>query len=155
MKIKDPSLDYLQSIINLYNQGLLQQSLSESSEMLEKFPNSIVLYNIAGASNLGLMQFDDAIDCYKQMLRIKPDYAEAYYNMGVALKNKGNLEAAIDSYRQAHKIKPDYADAFNNIGNIFKASLCLSLPAETSSPIEFIASLRTILSFLIALNVSC
>ena len=120
MKIKDPSLDYLQSIINLYNQGLLQQSLSESSEMLEKFPNSIVLYNIAGASNLGLMQFDDAIDCYKQMLRIKPDYAEAYYNMGVALKNKGNLEAAIDSYRQAHKIKPDYADAFNNIGNIFK-----------------------------------
>jgi len=117
---QDPPSEQLQSIINLYTQGQLQQALSHTTQMLEGFPNSVVLYNIAGASNVGLMQFDDAIDCYKQMLRIKPDYAEAYYNMGVALKNKGNLEAAIDSYRQAHKIKPDYADAFNNIGNIFK-----------------------------------
>jgi tetratricopeptide (TPR) repeat protein len=117
---QDPPSEQLQSIINLYTQGQLQQALSHTTQMLEGFPNSVVLYNIAGASNVGLMQFDDAIDCYKQMLRIKPDYAEAYYNMGVALKNKGNLEAAIDSYRQALKIKPDYADAFNNIGNIFK-----------------------------------
>ncbi|MDP6727821.1 MAG: tetratricopeptide repeat protein, partial [Gammaproteobacteria bacterium] len=117
---QDPPSEQLQSIINLYTQGQLQQALSHTTQMLEGFPNSVVLYNIAGASNVELMQFDDAIDCYKQMLRIKPDYAEAYYNMGVALKNKGNLEAAIDSYRQALKIKPDYADAFNNIGNIFK-----------------------------------
>jgi len=117
---QDPPSEQLQSIINLYTQGQLQQALSHTTQMLKGFPNSVVLYNIAGASNVGLMQFDDAIECYKQMLRIKPDYAEAYYNMGVALKNKGNLEAAIDSYRQALKIKPDYADAFNNIGNIFK-----------------------------------
>ena len=117
MKIQDPPVEHLQSIINLYTQGLLQQALSESSQMLERFPNSIVLYNIAGASNAELMQFDDAIDCYKQALKIKPDYAEAYYNMGVALKDKGDPEAAIDSYKQALKIKPDYAEAYNNMGN--------------------------------------
>jgi len=120
MKIQDPPVEHLQSIINLYTQGLLQQALSESSQMLERFPNSIVLYNIAGASNAGLMQFDDAIDSYKQALKIKPDYADAYYNMGVALNDKGNLEAAIDSYKQALKIKPDYAEAYNNIGNVLK-----------------------------------
>ena len=97
MKIQDPPVEHLQSIINLYTQGLLQQALSESSQMLERFPNSIVLYNIAGASNAGLMQFDDAIDSYKQALKIKPDYAEAYYNMGNALTDKDDPEAAIDS----------------------------------------------------------
>ena len=120
MKIQDPPVDHLQSIINLYTQGLLQQALYESSQMLERFPNSIVLYNIAGASNAGLMQFDDAIDNYKQALKIKPDYAEAYYNMGIALKDKGDPEAAIDSYKQALKIKPDYAEAYNNMGVALK-----------------------------------
>ena len=53
---------------------------------------------------------------YKQVLKIKPDYAEAYNNMGVALNDKGDLEAAIDSYKQVLKIKPDYAEAYNNMG---------------------------------------
>jgi tetratricopeptide (TPR) repeat protein len=120
MKIQDPPVDHLQSIINLYNQGLLQQALSESSQMLKRFPNSIFLYNIAGASNLGLMQFDNAIDNYNQVLKIKPDYAEAYYNLGVVLKVKGDLEAAIDSYKQALNIKPDYTEVYNNMGNALR-----------------------------------
>ena len=120
MKNQDPNQEYLQSIINLYTQGQLQQALSEATQMLEGFPNSVVLYNIAGASNAGLMQFDAAIDSYKQALKIKPNYAEAYNNMGVALKEKGDLDAAIDSYKQALKIKPNYAEAYNNMGNILK-----------------------------------
>ena len=88
--------------------------------MLERFPNSVVLYNIAGASNAGLMLFDAAIDSYKQALKIKPDYVDAYNNMGAALKDKGDLEAAIESYKQALKIKPDYADTYNNMGAALK-----------------------------------
>jgi tetratricopeptide (TPR) repeat protein len=117
---QDPPSEQQQSIINLYNQGQLQQALSESSQMLERFPNSIVLYNIVGASNAGLMQFDDAIDSYKQALKIKPDYAEAYNNMGLALKEKGDPAAAIDSYKLALKIKPDYPEAYFNMGVALK-----------------------------------
>ncbi len=40
--------------------------------------------------------------------------------MGVALKDKGDLEAAIDSYKHALKIMPDYADAYNNMGVALK-----------------------------------
>ena len=115
MKSQDPPLEQLQSVFNLYTHGKLQQALSESSQMLERFPNSVVLYNIAGASNAGLMLFDAAIDSYKEALKIKPDYADAYYNMGIALNDKGDLEAAIDSYQQALKIKPDYADVKANL----------------------------------------
>ena len=113
---QDPPSDQLQAIISVFTQGQLKQALSDASQMLEKFPNSAVLYNIAGASNAGLMQFDAAIDKYKQSLKIKPDYAKAYNNMAVALNHKGDSKAAVDSCKQALKIEPDYADAYNNMG---------------------------------------
>ena len=115
-KSKDPSPEQLQSIINIYTQGLLKKALSECNKMLKKFPRSVVLYNILGASHVGLMQFDAAIVSYQKALKIKPDYAEAYYNMGIALDNKGDLEASIKSYKQAIKLNPEYADAYNNMG---------------------------------------
>ena len=114
---QDPPSDQLQPILNFYTQGHLQQALSAAIKMRVQFPNSAVLCNIAGASNAGLMQFDAAIDSYKEALKIKPDYAEAYNNMGNALQDKGDIEAAIDSFKQALKIKPDYAKAYNNMGN--------------------------------------
>ena len=41
----------------------------------------------------------------------------AHYNMGNALKRKGELDGAIDSYTQALKIKPDYAAAYANLAD--------------------------------------
>ena len=120
MKNQDPPLDILKPLVTLFNNGKLRQSLSESSQMLETFPNSIVLCNISGASSAGLKQFDAAIKYYKKALEIKPDYAEAYYNMGIALKDNGDLDAAIDSYKKALEIKPDYVGAYFNTGNILK-----------------------------------
>jgi len=84
----DPPSKKLQPIINLFMQGQLQKTLFEVIHMLERFPNSVTLYNIAGASNSGLMQFDAAIKSYKQALKIKPDYFDAYNNMGNALKKR-------------------------------------------------------------------
>ena len=118
MKSQDPPSEQLQEIINLFTQKRLKKALSESNQMLEKFPNSVILFNIIGASNAGLKQYDVALENYKKALEIKPDYAEVYFNMGVALKDKGDLNAAIDCYKQAIIIKPNYAAAYNNMGNI-------------------------------------
>ena len=113
---QDPPSHLLQPIINIFRQGKLEQVLSASNKMLEKFPNSVALYNIIGASNAGLMKFDDAIKNYKKAILINPDYSEAYSNMGSAQKDNGDLEAAILSYKQALKIRPDFAEAYNNLG---------------------------------------
>ena len=128
---KDPPSDLLQPIINLYTQGQLQQALFHATDMLERFPNSVVLYNIAGASNGGLMQFDAAIDNYKQALKIKPDSAEVYNNMGVLLTEMGDRDAAISSYQQALKIEPNYAAAHNNMGNALKGRCDLNAALDS------------------------
>jgi len=116
MKSQDPNQEHLQSIINLYTEGQLQQALSESSQMLERFPNSVILYNIAGASNAALMQFDAAIESYKQALRIKPDYADGHSNLGAALQLLNQTEQALASYEKAISLKKDLNTAISGLG---------------------------------------
>ena len=65
-------------------------------------------------------KLEEAIEAYNKALAIKPDYAEAYNNMGNALKEQGKLEEAIEAYNKALAIKPDYAEAYNNMGNALK-----------------------------------
>ena len=57
-------------------------------------------------------KLEEAIEAYNKALAIKPDYAEAYNNMGIALKEQGKLEEAIEAYNKALAIKPDYAEAY-------------------------------------------
>ena len=47
---------------------------------------------------------DEAIAAYNKALSIKPDYAEAYYNIGVTLKEQGKLDEAIAVYNKALSI---------------------------------------------------
>ena len=57
---------------------------------------------------------------YKKALSFKPDYAEAHYNMGNALKDQGKLDEAIAAYNRALSIKPDFAKAHRNLSLIKK-----------------------------------
>jgi tetratricopeptide (TPR) repeat protein len=58
---------------------------------------------------------------YRQAIRIKKDYPEAHYNLGIALKEKGQLDEAMAEYRQAIRIKKDYSEPHNNLGIALKA----------------------------------
>jgi protein O-GlcNAc transferase len=49
-------------------------------------------------------------------VEIKPDDADAHYNLGNTLKKLAQNESAVASYRRALEIKPDYAEAYNNLG---------------------------------------
>jgi tetratricopeptide (TPR) repeat protein len=63
-----------------------------------------------------LGMYEEAIEAYKQTLRIKPDDAQTYYILGVAYEKLDMHLLAIDAYREAIRIRPDYAEAHNNLG---------------------------------------
>ena len=48
---------------------------------------------------------------------IRPNYAHAYYNMGVAYQEHGELNQAIRAFKKSISIKPDYAEAYSDLGN--------------------------------------
>lgn len=57
-----------------------------------------------------------AIADYKQALKIKPDYARAYFNLGVTYCELNNPEAEITYYTQAIKYAPNDADSYAERG---------------------------------------
>jgi len=72
------------------------------------------LYNLRGTRYANLGQLDRAISYYEKALSIKPDYAEAHYNLGFSFHKNGQLDAAVKSFKKVVTIKPDYAEAHNN-----------------------------------------
>ena len=119
-RVPEPPQDQLQTLIDLYSQGQLQQALKQAKALVQQFPMSVVLYNIQGAVLQGLGQPGLSIDAYNKALAIEPDYADAYYNMGMARQRQGKLEEAIKAYNKAIDINPDYADAYNNMGVVLQ-----------------------------------
>ena len=49
-----------------------------------------------------------------------PICAEAYNNLGNALREQGQLAEAVAQYQEALRLKPDYAEAHNNLGNALR-----------------------------------
>ncbi len=63
-----------------------------------------------------LGRFDEAEASYKQAIALKPDYAEAYYNLGIMLLELGRLDEAEVSFRQAKVLKLNFAPMHYNLG---------------------------------------
>ena len=58
---------------------------------------------------------EEAISQFQKALEIKPDYAEAHYNLGNAFLQQGRMEEAIAQFQKALTINPDYVAAQNNM----------------------------------------
>jgi tetratricopeptide (TPR) repeat protein len=64
--------------------------------------------------------YDKAIDECKKALKIKPDFPEAYNNLGYIYYETGKYSFAINEYKKAIELKPDYISAHNNLGIAYK-----------------------------------
>ncbi len=110
----------IQELVNLYNQGRLTELIQAANSLTETFPADAAIHNLIGVANTGLGKFEGAIASHRKAVGIKPDYADSYFNMGIALKENGNLSEAVDSYARALQIRPDHPEALNNMGAVFR-----------------------------------
>ncbi len=84
-------------------------------DTIAKNPNSVLAHN-----NLGFVlnekgRHEEAIDCYRQALRLVAGDAGAHTNWGVALAAQGKLIEAIRHYQRALEINPHEANAYYNL----------------------------------------
>jgi tetratricopeptide (TPR) repeat protein len=57
-----------------------------------------------------------AEQCFREALRLQPDYPEACNGLGLALSAQGSLDEAAVQFRRALALNPDYAEAHNSLG---------------------------------------
>ncbi len=64
--------------------------------------------------------FDEALRCYSEAIRLDPQLNAAHNNLGVLLKDLKRYEEAEATYRKAIELNPDDATAYSNLGILLK-----------------------------------
>ena len=64
-------------------------------------------------------EVDESIIAYHVATQLNPKCAEAYNNLGVVYKDRGNLEKSILYYQSALTINPSFSQTLNNLGVIY------------------------------------
>jgi hypothetical protein len=60
------------------------------------------------------IDFDEKNRFYTEAIRLKPDYADAYINRGIARRNKDDLNGAIKDFTEAIRLEPNEAESFHD-----------------------------------------
>lgn len=92
-----------------------------------------------GVSYSGNGMYLEAVEAYKQALKIKPDYMEAHYNLGLSYYGLGMYKESIDAYKQAAQDdNPDIAETH------YKLALSYLMLEDKDSLIEEYKILRNL-----------
>jgi tetratricopeptide (TPR) repeat protein len=94
--------------------GYWKDSLSLSRHALAVTKNNYVMHYSCGLALRDSGQVDEAIEQFRQSLKINPAYAKAHNNLGCALQDKGQVEEAAAEFELAIKNAPEFAMAQNN-----------------------------------------
>ena len=113
----NPSKADQEALIALFNQGQFTQAAAQAEAMAQSFPKSFFVWNLLAAAQASLGQTDKAVEGFRKTIKLNPNYADGYNNLGTVLNGQGKLDEAVASYKRALEIKPDYLQAHNNLGN--------------------------------------
>ena len=105
----------------LHQQGRLADAGRIYEEVLREKPNQFDALHLLGVIALQTGHPERAIELIGKAIALRPDYADAHYNRGLALQDLKRSDDALTSYDRAIALKPDYAEAYWN------QSLCLLL----------------------------
>ena len=73
-----------------------------------------------GNSHVSQQQWQPALDCYREAVRVDPNHAQAHAYIGNVLRQLGRADEAIVAYDRAIAAKPDYAEVHYNRGTILE-----------------------------------
>ncbi|MDQ3743778.1 MAG: tetratricopeptide repeat protein, partial [Acidobacteriota bacterium] len=66
--------------------------------------------------------FQQAVDEFTQAVRLRPEWAEAHNNLGVALGSQGRFKEAVGEHLEALRLKPGYTGALFNLAYAYRKS---------------------------------
>ena len=78
MTTVSPLQTQINSIIELYSNGQIEEALDSVGALIKDYPDEALLYNISGICYKTIGQLDEAVKSFEKALTIKPDYAEVH-----------------------------------------------------------------------------
>lgn len=87
-------------------------------------------------------QWGLAIDTYKQVIALDPEYQSAYVNLGDAYYKSEQLDLAIETYLKGAEIDPDDADVAYNLGAAYLQQALVSGTPDPDGMAKAIAQIK-------------
>lgn len=118
----------LQSLIlgsdasSLYDNGEYKKAIEVNKKLIRFYQDGFAYFEL-GKCYAELGQHRDAIEAFKEGIRIRPDYydAWAYYVLGVSHVHFDEYRDAIEAFKQAIRLFPDFADFHSELGLCYDA----------------------------------
>ena len=74
-------------------------------------PDNAATYLFLGLAYNILFNHQEAVEAFREAVRLEPDQALAWYNLGVSYVNLGRWQEAVEACREAVRLMPDFAEA--------------------------------------------
>ena len=110
----------------LFQEGLGHLKSREYHEAVKCFDKAIEIEKKPiylcnkGLALCRLEKNNEAIECYAKAIEINPNLADAWKDVGLALKDSGRYKEAVKCYAKAIEINPNLADAWLAKGLVLK-----------------------------------
>ena len=89
--------------------------------MLRSDPLNIAYHNDVAVLYLELAQIPRAVSHFQTVTELRPESAQAFFNLGTAQMGGGRLDDAVRQLRRSVELDPDYVAARINLGNVLAA----------------------------------
>lgn len=109
--------------------GVVQKIQNDDKAAIESFQQVLKIgvdpddefdtYKFLGELHINLKQYKQAVENYKQAVRLKPDDAESFYRLGGALYGTHQYVEAIDAFKRCLNLKPNYLNANFMLGSVY------------------------------------
>lgn len=112
-EIERPTLE-MSSTLQPFSDSSLATTVPSSSYAYDWFNKAFMLCRSGKCTDI-----QKVIEYLDKAINLKPDYAEAFNNRGIAFYELGQHSRAIDDYNESIRIKPQRAESFNNRGTAY------------------------------------
>jgi tetratricopeptide (TPR) repeat protein len=119
---KKGGLDWINRVIALERKQDWPELLKLSQEWVKSEPGNVEAWRSLGSGYLWMKQYQDAVQAYREALRIQPEYFRYYStwtHLGIAYSFLRQYDQAIQAFREALRINPDDFSTWHNLGNAY------------------------------------
>lgn len=97
-------------------------AFSLSFDALPSYQDEGMKLYVSGTGKLQERNYVEAVTDLTRAVKLRPDIAEAFHNLGFAFERTGDLRNAARAYDRALNLKPNYPSALNNLGYLLATS---------------------------------
>jgi tetratricopeptide (TPR) repeat protein len=121
---RDRLIDHLLEI------GEVEQADTRVQRIYEDNPKDPMAWYFDGRMRRLRGDLDTAIDLFRAVVRVQPDFSLAHLHLGLALMDKGNRRQALQALAKAIELSPSDAEARIGLGTLYLSEGSVALALE-------------------------